>query len=106
MAASIGKTSIVEACLDAGANVNQGDMFGKTALHRAVQKEHINVVKLLLARGAESTVRCKLGKLPFDHAYTITIRDLLTVAMEKHADTLPTAAASHGGSGLSQWKKA
>ena len=56
-------THIVEKLLDSGANIDAVDINGKTALHLAMSRSttrstnsHINVVKLLLDRGANVNI--------------------------------------------------
>ncbi len=44
-----GRTKIVELLLAAGANVNATNLFGGTALKGAIEHEHIDIIKLLLA---------------------------------------------------------
>ena len=54
-------------CLDRGADVNAVNAHGQTALHLAGQAgESDPVVKLLLSRGADRSIRDKQGRAPFD----------------------------------------
>ena len=54
-------------CLDRGADVNAVNALGQTALHLAGQAgESDPVVKLLLSRGADPSIRDKQGRAPFD----------------------------------------
>ena len=54
-------------CLDRGADVNAVNALGQTALHLAGQDgESDPVVKLLLSRGADRSIRDKQGRAPFD----------------------------------------
>ena len=54
-------------CLDRGADVNAANALGQTALHLAAQAgESAPVVKLLLSRGADRSIRDKQGRAPFD----------------------------------------
>jgi ankyrin repeat protein len=52
-AASRGDLARVSALLEAGTDVNAKSEYGATALSYAADKGHLDVVKLLLARGAE-----------------------------------------------------
>ena len=57
----------VALCLDRGADVNAVNAGGQTALHLAAQAgESDPVVKLLIARGADRSIRDKQGRAPFD----------------------------------------
>ncbi len=55
-AASAGQAKVVEALLVAGADVNQSDGGGSTALQQAVFEGHTEVVKVLLSHGAKTDV--------------------------------------------------
>jgi uncharacterized protein len=69
-AASTSSSSVLEAvtlCLDRGADVNAVNAGGQTALHLAGQAgESDPVVRLLLARGADRSIRDKQGRAAFD----------------------------------------
>ena len=56
-AARKGDAAAVAALLDQGANVNARFRYGTTALFKAAERGHTEVVKLLLARGADATVK-------------------------------------------------
>jgi hypothetical protein len=56
-AATRGDVAQVRALLDAGADVNAPSEYGATALFFACDKGHVEVVKLLLARGAKPDVK-------------------------------------------------
>lgn len=56
-AARKGDAAQVAALLDKGADVNAKFRYGTTALFKAAERGHTEVVKLLLARGADATVR-------------------------------------------------
>lgn len=55
-AATRGDLARVKALLDAGTDVNAATEYGATALSYACDKGHVEVVKLLLARGAKPDV--------------------------------------------------
>ena len=61
-AATRGLVGIVEALLNANADVNARGCLGATALHGAAGKAHLECVTLLLARGADVSIHgSKLG---------------------------------------------
>jgi ankyrin repeat protein len=86
----------VKTPIEHGANVNQACLkSGSTPLHRAVlstgapgtagkQAEACEIVALLLAAGADPSVRNRLGKTPGDYATDEKIQGLL-VAGPRHA---------------------
>ena len=55
-AAAAGNLFDVQAALDAGANVNAKDRSGATPLHWAVERDDLDIVKLLLTHGADADV--------------------------------------------------
>jgi len=61
----------VELLLDAGADINARHEGGDTALHHALRMGHFSVARLLLARGADQTIRNNEGKLPRDYCSSI-----------------------------------
>ena len=79
----------VQALIAGGANVNQScKRSGSTALHRAVtstgapgtagkQAEARQIIALLLAAGADPSIRNKSGKTPGDYATDGAVRALL-----------------------------
>lgn len=68
-----GEVEIVKALIDAGAPVNRVNNLGWTAMLEAVilgdgSRAYIDIVKRLLAAGADKTIADKDGKTPLDHA--------------------------------------
>ena len=49
---SLGDLEHVEQCLADGADVNTADDEGYSALHAAAENNHLNIVKLLVSKGA------------------------------------------------------
>jgi uncharacterized protein len=92
----------VRALIAAGANVNQVcRRSGSTALHRAVtasgapgtagkQAEARQIVALLLAAGADPSIRNKNGRTPGDYANDEAIRALLDAGTRTHRTRRPT----------------
>ncbi len=58
VAAGAGANAMVEALLDAGANVNLANDFGFDALSSALWENHIALARQLVARGAEVSIEC------------------------------------------------
>ena len=56
----------VKLVLDKGADVNAADFFGTTALHVAAQQGAIDVIQLLLERGANKKAKDERDRTPFD----------------------------------------
>jgi ankyrin repeat protein len=74
-----GQANIIQFLLeiDDSLDVNRKDENSYTALHDAVRKGHVEVVKVLLAHGADSHIKAKNGKTPFTIARTNGRNDLL-----------------------------
>lgn len=64
---SLGNVGKVKLELQKNPDVNRADADGYTALHAAAENGHVEVVKLLLAKGADRTKRA-MGKTPADLA--------------------------------------
>ncbi|KAI9762377.1 MAG: hypothetical protein M1840_001270 [Geoglossum simile] len=64
-AARNGNFGIVNALLESGANPDPKSSYGGTPLFLAVMGGHAEVVKLLLAKGANGTIECKRTLLSF-----------------------------------------
>ncbi|KAH0346535.1 hypothetical protein KCU81_g3912, partial [Aureobasidium melanogenum] len=56
LAAENGRTSVIERCLELGAEVNATDVSGRTALHYAARNGHVEVVKILVQAKADRTM--------------------------------------------------
>jgi len=69
-------------------NVNIRDKDGKTLLHYAAQKGYLDVIKLLLEKGADINAKDKDGKTPLHDAiiYSGKSYELITFLIEKGAD--------------------
>jgi uncharacterized protein len=69
---------VVTYLLDAGAHIDDRDDRGRTALMIAAEGGHAEIVSLLLARGADSTLKDKAGKRAADLTVLTSLRELLT----------------------------
>jgi ankyrin repeat protein len=56
----------VELLLDADADIDARHEDGGTALHHAIKMGHFSMARLLLARGADQSIRNNAGKLARD----------------------------------------
>jgi ankyrin repeat protein/HEAT repeat protein len=56
-----GNAKAVAAMLDRGADPNSVDRAGRTALHRAAQRDHLDVMRLLIDHGADVNVKDAAG---------------------------------------------
>ena len=70
VAATVGAAPILQALLAAGANIEQADSTGGTALIWAAQKGHLSCVQLLLDAGANANTQDCLGNTPLKEAVT------------------------------------
>ena len=60
---------MVESLLDSGANVDDVDSRGKTALHWAFIKKHFHIANLLITYGANEKIRDDIEVIPRLYAY-------------------------------------
>lgn len=103
-AARVGDAAAARAALDAGADVNARFRYGQTALFKASERGHTEVVKLLLERGADASVRDTFyGETAMswavDKGHMETVRALLAKATEG-AGTVLTAGVERGSAEL------
>jgi ankyrin repeat protein len=64
--------------LEAGAHINDRDDRGRTALMIAAEGGHAEIANLLLARGADASLKDKAGKRAADLTVLSSLRDRLT----------------------------
>jgi ankyrin repeat protein len=69
---------VVAYLLDAGAHVDDQDARGRTALMIAAEGNRSEIVKLLLAHGADPGLRDKVGKRAADLTKLTALREMLT----------------------------
>jgi uncharacterized protein len=69
---------VVSYLLDAGAHVDDRDARGRTALMIAAEGGHAEIATLLLARGADPSLKDKAGKLAADLTILSPLRERLT----------------------------
>lgn len=81
------KREAVAALLEAGADVNHQDVSGRTFLHSAVFGKHVNILRMLLAAGADPTITDIKGQTPFDvaRAQNPALAKVLEQAIEQAA---------------------
>ena len=60
-----GHVPVVQFILDHGINVDTADYRGWTSLHWAAEKGHVEVMKILLARGAQVGKKVSIQYVPF-----------------------------------------
>ncbi|KAL7064165.1 hypothetical protein AAHC03_05603 [Spirometra sp. Aus1] len=74
-----GRISVCELLLSHGANIDETDADGQTALHHACSLQRVHLVCLLLRKRANATVRDLNGRLPIDLAYKTSNADIVTL---------------------------
>jgi ankyrin repeat protein len=85
IAAEAGQVAVVRVLLDAGADVNAGDMYQKSALHHAATGGSVPVARLLLERGAKLHAMHNQGE-PIHHAAMFGHLDVVKFLLERGAD--------------------
>src|SRR5262249_30156918 len=92
-----GDTAAIAAALDAGANVNEVDVFA-TPLYYAVNRQHLDAAKLLIERGAEVNAGTKKGDPPLMAAVARSSLEFIALLLAHDADpnlTSGTETALH-----------
>jgi ankyrin repeat protein len=69
---------VVSYLLDAGAHIDDQDNRGRTALMIAAEGGHAGIANLLLARGANASLKDKAGKRAADLTVSSSLRERLT----------------------------
>ncbi|KAH8585593.1 ankyrin repeat-containing domain protein, partial [Bisporella sp. PMI_857] len=69
-----------------GLDVEAADSFGRTALHHASDNGHLEVVTLLLEKGADLEAADIYGKTALHHASRNGHLEVVTLLLEKGAD--------------------
>jgi ankyrin repeat protein len=69
---------VVSYLLDAGAHIDDKDARGRTALMIAAEGNRSEIVKLLLAHGADPAIKDKAGKRAADLTVLTALREMLT----------------------------
>jgi hypothetical protein len=77
-----GRPEIAACLLDAGAHVDAKERGGWTALHHASNRDFLDIVLLLLSRGASTTSRSAIGQSPVHVAKT----EAMKMLFNNHAD--------------------
>ena len=78
-ASEMGSTECVKDLLDAGADPNEFEFDGWSALHWAARNGHLGIVKLLLERGASFGQQDSQGHTPLDWAIDREHWDVVSV---------------------------
>lgn len=82
-AAGLGNLKLVKLLLSRGAEINDVDTQGYTAVHRAVSEGHSNVVRFLLEHGADPNIKDNIDNYTcLDHAIKWTKSDPIIRILE------------------------
>jgi ankyrin repeat protein len=98
VAASFGLTEIIQLLLGKGANVNEKDEYGWTALHRATENGHLAAVQLLLEKSADVKANANYGGTALHRAAKNGHEAVARLLLEKGADL--EAEDNYGGTAL------
>lgn len=101
-AAFLGDVAIAQALLRGGGSVKEKDLDGMTALHWAVVSHRSDLVKALLAAGAEVNAVDRYGYTPLLYAATIDFGDCETATMLLQAGADPGIQTKDGKTPLAQ----
>lgn len=90
-AAERGDLDAVQDLVSSGADINEKDAAGRTAVHHAARRGHVQILKQLLSKGADPNARTATGHTPLHEASAShqieAARALLAAGADKHAKT-------------------
>jgi len=88
-AAKRGRKTALQLLLDMGADINERNSDGETALLEAVHYNHLSCVKLLIERGADPTIESTIGGASVLHraAYRSTDSEIMMFLLEDVVET-------------------
>lgn len=92
--AALSRPAIVTVLIDMGIELNVADYESKTPLHRAVELEHWEVARQLLAAGADPNTVDRHGHPPLNDAIRHANTDMIRTLCEHGAE--PERASSEG----------
>ncbi|CAG9533087.1 unnamed protein product [Cercopithifilaria johnstoni] len=79
LCANCGDIEKLDSWLAAGADINQQDYSGKTALHIAVESRNEQLLYYLLDRGADPNKRDHFDLTPLEYAEKLNLQDLIII---------------------------
>lgn len=97
-AATQGDAGLVQAALDAGADIEARDSRGRSALLLATHHNRIEAARRLIAAGADVNARDAISDSPFLYAGAEGRNEILTMILEAGADLASTNR--YGGTAL------
>ncbi|ETS76986.1 hypothetical protein PFICI_10860 [Pestalotiopsis fici W106-1] len=97
-ASAFGNHIIVRAILDSGANPNDRDRDGWSAIHWAAEEGHLNIVGLLLNKGANVNAVSSYGTSPLHCAANGGHDSIVNLLLQSGAD--PLKSTCHGWTAL------
>ena len=92
VAAEDNNIDVLQKLCQLGANINAEDMWSNTALHKAVQKQHLKPVKILIRNGGKLEENDE-SKTPLDIARSHKNKKIIKVLEEAFAPELPQTNA-------------
>jgi hypothetical protein len=63
-----GLEAVTKRCLDLGVDIRARDSDGKTALHHAAENRHLDIVKMLVRAGSDTSILDNQGNTPIEVA--------------------------------------
>jgi uncharacterized protein len=100
VAASCGHTNVIELLADAGANLDERNSYGWTALWYACAYGRLDAVGVLIRRGADPTIASRTGNTPLMSAAWNGCLPVITYLLDTGRNDLINARNHEGATAL------
>ena len=77
---------MVKVLIKSGASIKEKNVYGETALHKAVRKGNLEIVKLLIENSAEIDSKDNNQDSPLCLAYKMDLKDIFYLLVKQYSN--------------------